>query len=317
MDVAQLRRLRPELTKFLGLFDDCFAAQGHPRPPAGVRLRPALRRPREERRADRHQRRRAGQDPPGVPQPARTGTTTCARPAPAHRPRRARRAPLHRRSSTRPATSRRGTRPPASSGSGAASSARPRTASSRSTSAYARDGFHCLLDGELYLPESWSDDRDRCREAGIPDDMVYRPKWKIALELYDRATGNGLHFDWMTFDEGYGSKPDFLRELSARGSAVRRRGAAELHGLAQAAAGRDPAVPQDTAGGAAARPRGWPAAARRRDGSTRCSNGTGFATSPGSGGGSRTGTKGRWSGRSSTCGSTPGARTACRASRCT
>jgi SRSO17 transposase len=83
--------------------------------------------------------------------------------------------------------------------------------------AYARDGFHCLLDGELFLPESWSDDRDRCREAGIPDDMVYRPKWKIALELYDRAAGNGLHFDWATFDEGYGGKPEFLRRLSARG----------------------------------------------------------------------------------------------------
>ena len=52
---------------------------------------------------------------------------------------------------------------------------------------YARDGFHCLIDGELYLPESWSEDRPRCREAGIPDEMVYRPKWKIALELYDRA----------------------------------------------------------------------------------------------------------------------------------
>jgi SRSO17 transposase len=83
--------------------------------------------------------------------------------------------------------------------------------------AYARDGFHALLDGELYLPKSWSDDRERCREAGIPEDMVYRPKWKIALELYDRAAGNGLHFDWITFDEGYGSKPEFLRELSGRG----------------------------------------------------------------------------------------------------
>jgi SRSO17 transposase len=81
---------------------------------------------------------------------------------------------------------------------------------------YARDGFHCLIDGELFLPESWSGDRDRCRGAGIPDDMVYRPKWKIALELYDRAQGNGLHFDWTTFDEGYGSKPEFLRELTAR-----------------------------------------------------------------------------------------------------
>ena len=82
--------------------------------------------------------------------------------------------------------------------------------------AYAREGFHCLLDGELFVPESWSDDRPRCREAGIPDDMVYRPKWKIALELYDRAVANGLHFDWLTFDEGYGGKPELLRELSAR-----------------------------------------------------------------------------------------------------
>lgn len=81
---------------------------------------------------------------------------------------------------------------------------------------YAREGFHCLIDGELYLPESWSADRPRCREAGIPDEMVYRPKWKIALELYDHALKNDLHFDWMTFDEGYGSKPDFLRGLSSR-----------------------------------------------------------------------------------------------------
>ncbi len=83
--------------------------------------------------------------------------------------------------------------------------------------AYAREGFHCLLDGELYLPKSWSDDRARCREAGIPDDMVYRPKWAIALGLYDHAVANGLHFDWVTFDEGYGGKPELLRELSGRG----------------------------------------------------------------------------------------------------
>ena len=82
---------------------------------------------------------------------------------------------------------------------------------------YARNDFHCLLDSELFLPEDWSQDRERCRQAGIPDAMTYRPKWQIALELFDRAVGNGLHFDWMTFDEGYGGKPDFLRSLSARG----------------------------------------------------------------------------------------------------
>ena len=81
---------------------------------------------------------------------------------------------------------------------------------------FAREDFHCLLDAELYLPESWDADRDRCREAGIPDTVTYRPKWKIALELYDRAIGNGLRFDWLTFDEGYGSKPELLRQLTAR-----------------------------------------------------------------------------------------------------
>lgn len=81
---------------------------------------------------------------------------------------------------------------------------------------YACRDFHCLLDGELYLPESWANDRERCREAGIPDDMVYRPKWRIALELYDRAVASGVRFDWLTFDEGYGSKPEFLLALDAR-----------------------------------------------------------------------------------------------------
>ena len=82
---------------------------------------------------------------------------------------------------------------------------------------YAADDFHTLLDGELFLPESWSKDRPRCREAGIPDTMVYRPKTEIALELYDRAVTHGVRFEWLTFDEWYGAKPAFLQSLDARG----------------------------------------------------------------------------------------------------
>ncbi len=78
---------------------------------------------------------------------------------------------------------------------------------------FASKDFHCLLDGDLFLPESWSNDRERCRAAKIPDDIVYRPKSEIALELYERASGNGLHFDWLTFDEWYTSKPAFLDAL--------------------------------------------------------------------------------------------------------
>jgi SRSO17 transposase len=80
-----------------------------------------------------------------------------------------------------------------------------------------RGRFKALLDADLYLPQSWDHDRHRCRQAGIPDDIVYRPKWRIALEQLDRARGNGLTFDWLTFDEDYGGKPGFLAGLDERG----------------------------------------------------------------------------------------------------
>src|SRR5580692_2478101 len=42
--------------------------------------------------------------------------------------------------------------------------------------------FKTLIDAALFLPKAWSEDRERCREAKIPDEVVYRPKWRIALE---------------------------------------------------------------------------------------------------------------------------------------
>lgn len=81
---------------------------------------------------------------------------------------------------------------------------------------FTHENFHCLLDGDLFLPEAWDQDRERCREAGIPDDVRYRPKTTIALELYDRARQNGVRFEYLTFDEWYGAKPQFLRALDER-----------------------------------------------------------------------------------------------------
>lgn len=80
----------------------------------------------------------------------------------------------------------------------------------------AKGRYKALLDGDLFLPESWDHDRDRCREAGIPDDVRYRPKWQIALEQIDRGRAHGLALDWLTFDEGYGDKPGFLAGLDQR-----------------------------------------------------------------------------------------------------
>jgi SRSO17 transposase len=83
--------------------------------------------------------------------------------------------------------------------------------------AVARGRFKALRDSALYLPASWDADRQRCRAADIPDDVPYRPKCHIGLELLARAEVNDWQFDWLTFDEGYGGKPDFLRGLDVAG----------------------------------------------------------------------------------------------------
>jgi len=81
----------------------------------------------------------------------------------------------------------------------------------------ARGRFQALLDADLYLPQSWDQDRPRCRAAGIPDDVRYRAKWRIALDQLLRLDQNGIRFDWLTFDEEYGSKVPFLTLLSLVG----------------------------------------------------------------------------------------------------
>lgn len=77
--------------------------------------------------------------------------------------------------------------------------------------------FTCMLASDLFLPEDWADDRKRCREAGIPDDLDYRPKWEIALDQVKAALGNGVRFSYLTFDEEYGRVPQFWFELDALG----------------------------------------------------------------------------------------------------
>lgn len=77
---------------------------------------------------------------------------------------------------------------------------------------YVAGDFHALVDGDLFLPEtSWDADRARCREAGIPDAVRYRPKWQIALDLLDRTMQNGVRYQWLSADEGYGRVEAFRR----------------------------------------------------------------------------------------------------------
>ncbi len=77
--------------------------------------------------------------------------------------------------------------------------------------------FSCMLGSDLYLPQSWSDDRLRCQQAGIPDSLVYRTKWQIGLEQLRQALANGIRFDWIVFDEDYGNIQQMWAQLDGMG----------------------------------------------------------------------------------------------------
>jgi len=80
---------------------------------------------------------------------------------------------------------------------------------------YVTDDFHTLVDSDLYLPrKTWALDPDRRRAAGIPDDLVFRPKWRIALDLLTRSAADGVRFKYAVADEEYGKVPEFRRGLA-------------------------------------------------------------------------------------------------------
>jgi SRSO17 transposase len=70
--------------------------------------------------------------------------------------------------------------------------------------AYASARGHALIDRELYLPEPWIADRDRCRVAGIPDEVEFATKPRQAMTMLERAFEAGVPFGWVTADEAYG-----------------------------------------------------------------------------------------------------------------
>jgi SRSO17 transposase len=71
----------------------------------------------------------------------------------------------------------------------------------------APDGSRALIDRELYLPEKWAVDRDRCRAAGIGDDVGFATKPELAQKMIGRAVTAGVPFSWVAGDEVYGGNP--------------------------------------------------------------------------------------------------------------
>ena len=72
------------------------------------------------------------------------------------------------------------------------------------------------MDQQLYLPETWASDAARRAETSVPEDITFRTKPQIAVDLLRRTRQHGLvQFAWVTADEFYGHNGDFLDELEA------------------------------------------------------------------------------------------------------
>lgn len=75
-----------------------------------------------------------------------------------------------------------------------------------------------LIDTALFLPQKWVDNKDRCRKARIPtENMVFKTKPQLALEMIKRNKAIGLKFDWVGGDGLYGHNSELTRGLDEEG----------------------------------------------------------------------------------------------------
>ena len=84
---------------------------------------------------------------------------------------------------------------------------------------YASPKGACLLDRELYLPKSWTQDRERCREAWVPAEVGFATKPELAARMLWRTLDAGVKVSWVTGDTVYGSNPRLRAGLEARSQA--------------------------------------------------------------------------------------------------
>jgi SRSO17 transposase len=81
---------------------------------------------------------------------------------------------------------------------------------------YAAQAGHTLIDRELYLPRSWTSDRARCRAAGIPEEVTFATKPKLARRMIARTLDAGTPAAWVAGDEVYGADPGLRADLERR-----------------------------------------------------------------------------------------------------
>lgn len=82
--------------------------------------------------------------------------------------------------------------------------------------AYATAAGRTFLDRELYLPKVWTEDAERCAEAGIPEEVEFATKPELAMRMLTRALDADVPAAWVTGDEVYGQQFKLRHMLEER-----------------------------------------------------------------------------------------------------
>lgn len=76
----------------------------------------------------------------------------------------------------------------------------------------------CIINTRLYLPHSWTDDKERCLNAGVPESEIkHRTKPELGLEIVEAAHDNNISYDWIGGDGFYGHDSKFRYALDDQG----------------------------------------------------------------------------------------------------
>ena len=81
---------------------------------------------------------------------------------------------------------------------------------------YASDQGTFPVDFELYLPEEWLSDTVQRRKAYIPETLIFKPKWELALNVIDRVREWGLPPSVIIAGPELGMVPEFRAALRTR-----------------------------------------------------------------------------------------------------
>ena len=76
---------------------------------------------------------------------------------------------------------------------------------------------HLPIDFELYIPEQWTNDPARRREARIPDEVVFKTKLDLALDMVRRAVADDIPRGVLLADSAYGNSSDFRAQIRQLG----------------------------------------------------------------------------------------------------